>query len=93
MKPHINIARDDLLYGASEMHCDACALLRDALLVMVNGSLDEIVEISVQGNQQNTLSVTVKMKRGHRYFELYTIKGEISPLYFLLRTSKSTISM
>lgn len=75
LKPHIDIALDEILTGASVIRCDACIMLRDALLATFNGSLKEVTRIQCQSSSRNTLMVTASLNRGYKRLEFYTLEG------------------
>lgn len=94
LKPHIEMALEDILYGAGVMCCDACTMLRDALLTVFDGSLNEVVNIRIQGSPSNTLDVSVSLKMDFRYLELYTLESKVpAPIHLSFSTSRPAISM
>jgi hypothetical protein len=78
IKPYITITIDDILSGAGIFQCDACVMLRNALLAISNGSLEEVREIECQGNISGTLDVTTVLHSGfEEEFEFYTHAGQL----------------
>jgi hypothetical protein len=78
VKPSITIAINAILSGADIQQCDACIVLRNALLAISNGSLNEIREIECMGNISGTLDVEIMLNSGSRErFEFYTRAGQL----------------
>jgi hypothetical protein len=67
---------DEILPGASEAQCDICIMLRNALLAMYSGILDDVREIECKANISNTMDVKIVRKSGvEERFEFYTCPG------------------
>lgn len=94
LQPWINIGIDAILSGTSEAQCDTRIMLRNALLAMYSGVLDDLKEIKCQTNISNTLNVTVVRRSGvEEHFEFYSFPGRynIIPVFVKLEEDKQLI--
>jgi hypothetical protein len=91
LKPAVDIALEDILSGASVTRCDACIMLKGALLATFNGSLKDVISIECRGSSQNTLNVTVSLNRGYRNLEFYTLGGKFCSAFFSFSAARAKI--